>query len=237
MTRQWGWEMVKEGSRQYVNLTTGAVSKSWPPEVSEVGSGASTGEGAVGEHKRKGGEGEEGGAGEGPRAAKRTREEAGIPSSSSASGGGSGGGSAGAGGSEGGALRPPSNLVVSTAHLGVPHPDAPLGLSPIIPPTYLAALRELAEKAGGGVGLPAERPNNESFHHGWFFPPHKVVLSELLSPDTKLIVELGCWLGKSLFFMAERAPNAILVTIDLWDNTFIVNEQGDHYCNNERQVR
>jgi len=86
------------------------------------------------------------------------------------------------------------------------------------------------------VGLPAERPNFESFHHGWFFPPHKVVLSELLTPDTKLIVELGCWLGKSLFFMAERAPNAILVTIDLWDNTFIVNEQGDHYCNNERQV-
>jgi len=226
---QWGWEL-KNGVRTYANLLTGAVSSCWPPEQGDIS----------GVPKRKLSHDKNGEVCEDVDGrTKRSREErsiladgSGVASSLStlvnseveAVEGGS-------------ALRPPSDLSVSMVHLGVSNPDAPSGLSPIIPNAYIKALQEVAEVAGRGVGLPMQRPEFESYHHGWFFPPHKVVLSELLSPDTKLIVELGSWLGKSLFFMAERAPNAILVAIDLWDNTFIVNEQGDHYCNDERQVR
>ena len=96
----------------------------------------------------------------------------------------------------------------------------------------LSALRGLPH-----AGFPARtNPSVEAYHHGWFYPPHKVVLAELLSPETRCVVELGSWLGKSTLFIAEHAPNAVIISVDLWDNPFVKGQQGDHYMKNSLQV-
>jgi hypothetical protein len=42
------------------------------------------------------------------------------------------------------------------------------------------------------------------------------VLARELSEETKLVVELGAWLGMSSRFIAEHAPNATVVSVDHW---------------------
>jgi len=53
-------------------------------------------------------------------------------------------------------------------------------------------------------------------NHGWFSQIHKDVFSEFLSPKTKLIVELGSWLGKSTRWILDNAPNATVIAVDTW---------------------
>ncbi len=101
-------------------------------------------------------------------------------------------------------------------------------------PLQRAARDELLKIVGAGY---PPGPPSPQYHHGWFYPPHKTVLAELLTKDTQCVVELGSWLGKSTLFIAERAPNAVIVCIDLWDNEFIKGPQGDHYLKNPLQVR
>jgi hypothetical protein len=63
------------------------------------------------------------------------------------------------------------------------------------------------------------------------------VLAELLSSQTRCVLELGSWLGSSTRFIADHAPNAVIICVDLWDNNFIKEQQGDHYLKNPLQVR
>jgi len=51
---------------------------------------------------------------------------------------------------------------------------------------------------------------------GWFHGENQVVLKTLLTPETKLVVELGAFLGLSTKYLAEWAPNATIITIDHW---------------------
>jgi hypothetical protein len=99
----------------------------------------------------------------------------------------------------------------------------------------LAAIAAVAAAAGGGFP-PGDSPPVSKYHHGWFFPAHKVVLSELLTKETRCVLELGSWLGSSTRFIAEHAPNAVIICVDLWDNSFVKEAQGDHYLKNELQV-
>ena len=46
-------------------------------------------------------------------------------------------------------------------------------------------------------------------------------MSNLMNAETRCVLELGSWLGKSTRFIAERAPNAYLFAVDLWSNDHI----------------
>ena len=50
----------------------------------------------------------------------------------------------------------------------------------------------------------------------------KVVLDLLLTPETKCVLELGSWLGKSTKFIRKCAPNAFIFCIDLWENDYVL---------------
>lgn len=52
--------------------------------------------------------------------------------------------------------------------------------------------------------------------HGWLHPSTQDFLKSALSPEVKLVVELGCWLGLSTRFIADCAPQATVVAIDHW---------------------
>ena len=51
-------------------------------------------------------------------------------------------------------------------------------------------------------------------HLGWFADGAQEVLSSEVNTKTRLIVELGTWLGMSTRYIADRAPNATVITID-----------------------
>ena len=54
-------------------------------------------------------------------------------------------------------------------------------------------------------------------HPGWGIP--ELLLKSNVSADTKLVVELGSWLGESTRFLAQNAPNATVVAIDHWEGS------------------
>ena len=42
------------------------------------------------------------------------------------------------------------------------------------------------------------------------------LLAKGLSDETRLVVEVGSWVGLSTRFIADRAPNAVVIAIDHW---------------------
>lgn len=52
--------------------------------------------------------------------------------------------------------------------------------------------------------------------HGWFGDGNRRLLSDRLSGRTKLVVELGSWLGLSTRWIANMASNASVIAIDHW---------------------
>ena len=66
---------------------------------------------------------------------------------------------------------------------------------------------------------PEQKPDVPPDTHGWFQRSNEEVMKHLLSDETKLIIELGSWLGKSTRFMAEQAPNAQIIAIDHWEGS------------------
>jgi len=64
------------------------------------------------------------------------------------------------------------------------------------------------------------KPKLEGKHHqGWFSEDSKEVLSKYLSEKTKVVVELGSWMGKSTRFILEHAPNATVFAVDHWEGS------------------
>jgi methyltransferase family protein len=51
---------------------------------------------------------------------------------------------------------------------------------------------------------------------GWLHDSTRELLALLLSDRTRLVVELGSWLGLSTRYIADRAPRASIVAIDHW---------------------
>lgn len=68
---------------------------------------------------------------------------------------------------------------------------------------------------------PAEKPEVQlpTKHLGWFSEGSKELLSRELSSETRLVVELGAWLGSSTRFIADRAPHATVISIDHWQGS------------------
>jgi hypothetical protein len=63
---------------------------------------------------------------------------------------------------------------------------------------------------------PERMPPVPTDDHGWFQACNARVLAQFLGPETRLVVELGSWLGKSSRFIVQRSPQATLVAIDHW---------------------
>jgi hypothetical protein len=65
---------------------------------------------------------------------------------------------------------------------------------------------------------PAERPMVEvpTEPAGWLADGARAILAEELSGDTAIVLELGAWLGLSTRYIADLAPNAIVITVDTW---------------------
>jgi hypothetical protein len=76
------------------------------------------------------------------------------------------------------------------------------------------------------VGFPPKHPSHKPYSHGWFLDTHRAVFSAVLSPKTKVIIELGSWYGASTKWLAENS-DAIIFAIDLWDDNFILAD--NHY--------
>lgn len=77
------------------------------------------------------------------------------------------------------------------------------------PQTGLAALRRIFR-------WPAEKPPLLSVVEGFFTLEHAKALSQFISGETRLVVELGSWLGKSTLCFLDRAPQATVIAIDTW---------------------
>ncbi|MFO0899231.1 MAG: glycosyltransferase [Pirellulales bacterium] len=58
-----------------------------------------------------------------------------------------------------------------------------------------------------------ERPER---HLGWLNDVGRKLLAQELSDTSRVVLELGAWLGMSTRYLADRAPNATVITIDHW---------------------
>lgn len=54
---------------------------------------------------------------------------------------------------------------------------------------------------------------------GWCQPEHRPMLARRLSADTKVVLELGSWLGQSTRLLLELAPNATILCVDTWQGS------------------
>lgn len=67
--------------------------------------------------------------------------------------------------------------------------------------------------------FPGEKSNLKFDDHGWFHEGSRELLSSVISPKTRHIIELGSWLGKSTRWIARNAPNAKIIAIDTWEGS------------------
>jgi hypothetical protein len=84
-------------------------------------------------------------------------------------------------------------------------------------PNGPAALRRLAE----AHAWPGQRPEDAApgEEQGWLGAGTDLMLARSLSPATKVVVELGAWLGLSTRHIANLAPHATVVSIDHWQGS------------------
>lgn len=70
------------------------------------------------------------------------------------------------------------------------------------------AIRPVASE--GSVG-------KDGWGRGWPLPEN--IIGSNLSEETRLVVELGTWLGNSARFMLKHAPNATVICVDHWNGS------------------
>lgn len=73
-------------------------------------------------------------------------------------------------------------------------------------------IQELAE----AFPFPKTAPDVPPSDHGWFLLGNRKILSGFLTPKTRIVVELGSWLGQSTRFIADHAPGAVVLAVDHW---------------------
>lgn len=66
---------------------------------------------------------------------------------------------------------------------------------------------------------PTEKPDIQFDEHGWFGECNEKMLSRFINEDTRIVLELGSWLGKSTRFIARKAKHATVLTVDHWLGT------------------
>ncbi len=68
---------------------------------------------------------------------------------------------------------------------------------------------------------------------GWLTFHTRVMLGRHISEDAKIIVELGTWRGMSTRFIADCAPNAIVIAVDHWEGS---DEHRENVTQNEKMT-
>lgn len=63
--------------------------------------------------------------------------------------------------------------------------------------------------------FPNEKPNVKPDNHGWFNAHMAKFIKPFITSDTKVIVELGAWLGSSTRWLCENST-ATIVSVDHW---------------------
>jgi len=76
-------------------------------------------------------------------------------------------------------------------------------------------LNDLREK----YDYPVSEPEVKELKHGWVRAEHIFFFRTSLTPKTKVVVELGSWLGSSARLLCDRAPNATIICVDNWKGT------------------
>lgn len=66
---------------------------------------------------------------------------------------------------------------------------------------------------------PATKPDVKPNSSGWFHGDCQRLLEQRIGPDTRVIIELGSWLGMSTRFFLQQAPSATVVAIDHWEGS------------------
>ena len=66
---------------------------------------------------------------------------------------------------------------------------------------------------------PADKPDVPPDPHGWCQPEHRSMLAKRVGPDTRVVVELGSWLGQSTRLLLELAPAATVICVDHWQGS------------------
>jgi len=72
---------------------------------------------------------------------------------------------------------------------------------------------------------PEQKPAVAPHDHGWLAEDTASALARHLSAKTRLVVELGAWLGRSARFITQCAPNATVIAVDHWQGS---KEQQEH---------
>jgi hypothetical protein len=83
--------------------------------------------------------------------------------------------------------------------------------APVVGPS--ASLEALAAAHPWPDEKPCVPPNR---HHGWLMCGARQSLQESLSAQTRVVIELGSWMGLSTRFIADHAPNAVVIAVDHW---------------------
>ncbi|KAM3577504.1 hypothetical protein VYU27_000667 [Nannochloropsis oceanica] len=88
----------------------------------------------------------------------------------------------------------------------------------------LADLTENLMRKDARVGYPSAEPEVEPESFGWLFSAQQILLDHVLGDETRVVVQLGAYLGKTTLFIAEHAPRALIFVVDPWDNAVLKTE-------------
>lgn len=72
-----------------------------------------------------------------------------------------------------------------------------------------------AASLGVSSPWPDEVPTTDTDNHGWFLPENRRGLSNVVSMESGIAIELGAWLGKSTRFLVDAGW--FVVSVDTWD--------------------
>jgi len=75
---------------------------------------------------------------------------------------------------------------------------------------------EIIEKLASDHPWPIRKPDLGFNSSGWFPICNQNALRRFLNENTKIVVELGAWVGLSTRWLTSQAPNAKVITIDHW---------------------
>jgi predicted O-methyltransferase YrrM len=74
---------------------------------------------------------------------------------------------------------------------------------------------------------PKEKPNVVPNEEPKWFGPHVTSVFDYLIPrDSKIVLEIGSWLGTSIKFFGQHCPKAELIAVDIWEGLANHNADG-----------
>jgi predicted O-methyltransferase YrrM len=129
-------------------------------------------------------------------------------------------------------VQSPANPDAAAAR---PAPDTHSGEWPELEERPLLLTAHHGERGVGGEGgygsaainefasqfhWPAEKPDVPAPpERDWLYPATRDLLANAVPADSRLIVEVGSWTGRSTRYLADLAPRASIVAIDHWEGS------------------